>query len=342
MRHENFMHRCLELAQNGLGRTYPNPLVGSVIVHQDKIIGEGWHREAGSPHAEVNAVNSLKDHSLLGLSTLYVNLEPCSHFGKTPPCADMIVRLGIPKVVVGTEDPNPLVAGRGIRKLRESGIEVTTGILMDDCKELNRRFFKFQQKKRPYIILKWAESTDGFIAPLHEIGQPHWISNAYARQLVHRWRSEEDAILIGTQTILSDNPKLDVRDWTGKNPVRIVLGKRPLPERSNVLDGSVKTILITEKNNRPNTENLIFEVADFDRPVVPQVMDILYRHGLQSVIVEGGRQTLNAFIEAGFWDEARVFIGQTPLKNGVPAPQIPGAPVEHAEISGDQLLIFRI
>lgn len=224
--HEFYMKRCIELAKNGLGTTYPNPLVGSVIVHDGKIIGEGWHKKAGEPHAEVNAVNSVKDKSLLKEATIYVSLEPCSHFGKTPPCCDLIIANKIPNVVVGTVDPFAKVAGNGIKKLIESGKNVTIGILEDECNELNKRFFTFHQKKRPYIILKWAETTDGFIAPISkEEKSPVWITNPYSRQLVHKWRTEEQAILVGTNTVLDDNPKLDARDFSGNNPVRIVLDK---------------------------------------------------------------------------------------------------------------------
>jgi diaminohydroxyphosphoribosylaminopyrimidine deaminase / 5-amino-6-(5-phosphoribosylamino)uracil reductase len=224
--HQKYIKRCIELAKNGLGTTYPNPLVGSVIVYNEEIIGEGWHRKSGEPHAEVNAINSVKDKSLLSKSTIYVSLEPCSHFGKTPPCCDLIIANKIPNVVIGTIDPFAKVSGSGIKKLIEAGKNVTIGILEDECKELNKRFFTFHTKKRPYIILKWAESSAGFIAPIFkEKQEPIWITNSFSRQLVHKWRSEEQAILVGTQTVLDDNPKLNTRDWNGQNPIRIILDR---------------------------------------------------------------------------------------------------------------------
>ena len=226
--HEFYMKRCIELAKNGLGTTYPNPLVGSVIVHKGKIIGEGRHKKAGEPHAEVHAINSVKNKALLSESSIYVSLEPCSHFGKTPPCCDLIVKNRIPNIVIGTVDPNIKVAGNGIKKLTDAGATVTVGILEKECKKLNKRFFTFHENKRPYIILKWAESQDGFIAPSKNIRheqKPFWITNEFSRQFVHKWRSEEQAILVGTQTIIDDNPSLTVRDWVGKNPIRVVIDK---------------------------------------------------------------------------------------------------------------------
>ena len=226
MTHEIFMQRCIELAKNGLGTTYPNPMVGSVVVHQNKIIGEGWHKKAGEFHAEVNAIASVKNKGLLLESTIYVSLEPCAHFGKTPPCCDLILAQNIPNIVIGTLDPFEKVAGKSIEKLQKAGKNVITGILETACKDLNKRFFAFHQKKRPYIILKWAESADGFVAPLQkETQKPVWLSNPYSRQLVHKWRSEEQVILVGTNTVLSDNPKLNTRDWEGKNPTRIVIDR---------------------------------------------------------------------------------------------------------------------
>src|SRR5699024_7490427 len=219
-----YMKRCLQLAENGLGTTYPNPLVGCVIVWKDHIIGEGWHRKSGEPHAEVNAINSVKDKSKLREATLYVNLEPCSHYGKTPPCSDLIIEKELKRVVVGSTDPNPKVAGRGIAKLRQAGIEVATNCLETESQYLNRRFFTFQQQKRPYIILKWAQTRDGFIAPETQTsGKPFWITNPYSKQLVHKWRSEEEGILVGRKTAIKDNPQLNVRLWTGQNPTRVLI-----------------------------------------------------------------------------------------------------------------------
>lgn len=339
--HENYINRCIQLAKNGLGTTYPNPLVGSVIVHEGKIIGEGWHRKAGEPHAEVNAINSVKDKSLLAKATIYVSLEPCSHFGKTPPCCDLIIKHKIPNVVVGTVDPNSKVAGTGIKRLIENGCHVTVGILEKECNELNKRFFTFHNKKRPYIILKWAESTDGFIAPLtKEEKEPVWISNIYSRQLVHQWRSQEQAILVGTQTVLDDNPQLDVRDWTGENPIRIVLDRTgKINADYKVKDGNVKTIIITEQENLTFSDNHIYESVIFDKQLTKKITDILYKYGIQSIIVEGGKQTLQTFIDDNLWDEARVFIGNISLNEGIKAPLLNGIS-KTTEIKGDQLKLF--
>ncbi|WP_284651357.1 bifunctional diaminohydroxyphosphoribosylaminopyrimidine deaminase/5-amino-6-(5-phosphoribosylamino)uracil reductase RibD [Flavobacterium terrisoli] len=338
---EFYINRCIELAKNGLGTTYPNPLVGSVIVCDGKIIGEGWHRKSGEPHAEVNAINSVKDKSLLTKSTIYVSLEPCSHFGKTPPCCDLIIQHKIPNVVVGTIDPNSKVAGTGIKRLIENGCHVIVGILEDECNELNKRFFTFHNKKRPYIILKWAESKDGFMAPLTKAKkEPVWISNPYSRQLVHQWRSEEQAILVGTKTVLDDNPKLDVRDWTGENPIRIILDRTgKINEDYFVKDGQTKTIIITEQENLTFDENRIYESVIFDKQLTKNITDILYKYGIQSMIVEGGKQTLQTFIDDNLWDEARVFIGNISLNEGTKAPLLSGIS-KTTDIKGDQLKLF--
>lgn len=325
------MKRCMELAQNGLGTTYPNPLVGSVVVHNEKIIGEGWHRKAGEAHAEVNAVNSVKDKSLLKDATIYVSLEPCSHFGKTPPCCDLIIAHGIPNVVIGTTDPNIKVAGNGIKKLIESGKNVAVGILETECRELNRRFFTFHEKKRPYIILKWAESQDGFIAPASKDNrEPIWITNGYSRQLVHKWRGEEQGILVGTKTVIDDDPSLTVRDWSGKNPVRIVLDQNNrISKESHIFDNQSKTI--------------VYSAADIDyhKNIGIQVVARLYENNIQSVIIEGGRQTLQTFIDENLWDEARVFRGTVFLGNGTKAPLLNSKWENRQAILNDELLIFR-
>jgi diaminohydroxyphosphoribosylaminopyrimidine deaminase/5-amino-6-(5-phosphoribosylamino)uracil reductase len=337
------MKRCIALAKNGLGTTYPNPMVGSVIVHEGKIIGEGWHKKAGEPHAEVNAVNSVKDKSLLKKATIYVSLEPCSHFGKTPPCCDLIIKNKIPNVVIGTVDPNIKVAGNGIKKLIEAGIHVTIGILEDECNELNKRFFTFHQKKRPYIILKWAESQDGFIAPLKKTEKkPVWITNDFSRQLVHKWRTEEQAILVGTQTVIDDNPKLNARDWHGNNPIRIVLDpNNRIPKDNAVFDNQVQTIFITKSKNTPNKENTTFEVIDFKQNSIEQILNLTYKHQIQSIIIEGGLQTLQTFIDANLWDEARIFIGKTTFGKGICAPLLPKLKSEKHIIDTDELLIIR-
>ena len=322
--HEFYIKRCIELAKNGLGTTYPNPMVGSVIVHNDEIIGEGWHRKSGEPHAEVNAINSVKDKSLLSKSIIYVSLEPCSHFGKTPPCCDLIIKNNIPNVVVGTIDSFAEVSGNGIKKLIESGKKVIVGVLENECIELNKRFFTFHEQQRPYIILKWAESQDGFIAPISkEKQEPIWITNEISRQLVHKWRSEEQAILVGTQTVLDDNPKLDIRNWTGTNPTRIVLDRTgKISENYNVKDQKVKTIVLTEQENLPTSDNLKYENCIFDTNLVSSICKILYKNEIQSIIIEGGKQTIQSFIDANLWDEARIFKGPIFFKNGTKAPEI--------------------
>ncbi len=340
--HEKYIKRCIELAQNGLGTTYPNPMVGSVIVYEGQIIGEGWHKKAGEPHAEVNAVRSVKDKSLLKKATIYVSLEPCSHFGKTPPCCDLIIANEIPNVVVGTVDPNEKVAGKGILKLIEAGANVTVGVLEEECNELNKRFFTFHQKKRPYIILKWAESQDGFLAPEKVSSQdrkPIWITNPYSRQLVHKWRTEEQAILAGTQTVIDDNPKLNARDWSGNNPVRVIIDKNNrIEDNSFVFDDSVKTIIFSDESRKKPTENTQFEVIDFSKNIIPQILDILYQNQIQSIIIEGGRQTLQSFIDEDLWDKARIFIGKSSFINGTKAPIISRKNSTKTNILSDELI----
>ncbi|MDI1305786.1 MAG: bifunctional diaminohydroxyphosphoribosylaminopyrimidine deaminase/5-amino-6-(5-phosphoribosylamino)uracil reductase RibD [bacterium] len=348
--HEKYIKRCIELAKNGLGTTYPNPLVGSVIVYNDTIIGEGWHKKAGEPHAEVNAVNSVKDKSLLKKATIYVSLEPCSHFGKTPPRCDLIIKNKIPNVVIGTIDPNVKVAGNGIKKLIEAGIQVTVGILEAECHELNKRFFTFHEKKRPYIILKWAESQDGFIAPEEILRKtqndtekkPVWITNVYSRQLVHKWRTEEQAILVGTQTVIDDNPKLNARDWYGNNPIRLIIDQNNrIPEDSHIFDNETKTIVFSKLKTTIKKENTIFEVIDFNQNIAVQIIEVLYNHQIQSVIIEGGKQTLQTFIDENLWDEARIFVGNILFTAGTKAPILDKKPFEKYSIGNDELIISR-
>ena len=345
--HEKYINRCIELSKNGLGTTYPNPLVGSVIVYNDKIIGEGWHKKAGEPHAEVNAINSVKDKSLLSKATIYVSLEPCSHFGKTPPCSDLIVANKIPNVVIGTVDPNEKVAGKGISKLLEAGINVTVGILEEECNELNKRFFTFHNKKRPYIILKWAETADGFIAPNkllkeveHENLSPIWITNKYSRQLVHKWRTEEQAILVGTNTVLDDNPSLNARDYSGNNPIRIVLDKSgKITTKFHVKDNSIKTIILTETEMFQSSENCIYEKCCFDENLIDSILLVLVKHQIQSIIIEGGSLTIQSFIDKHLWDEARIFKGELVFKNGVKAPTIKRSSIKSQNhILSDELI----
>lgn len=343
MSHKIYMQRCLELAKNGLGTTYPNPMVGSVIVYEGKIIGEGWHQKAGTPHAEVHAINAVKDKSLLSKSTIYVSLEPCSHFGKTPPCSDLIIEYKIPKAVVGSLDPYEKVAGKGIEKLQKAGVAVTVGVMEKKCIALNKRFFTYHNLKRPFIILKWAESSDGFLAPEKKTEKkPVWITNPYSRQLVHKWRTEEQAILVGTTTVLEDNPQLNSRDWLGPNPIRIMidrLGK--ISTEYQVKNKLQKTIIFTEQKNSSYDENLIYENCIFDSLMPSKIIDYLYQTSTQSVIIEGGQKTLQTFIDANFWDEARIFKGTDSFEKGCKAPSISGKILAHKNSLNDQLLILK-
>ena len=338
---ETFMNRCLQLAKKGFPAALPNPSVGAVIVCNNKIIGEGFTAAYGGNHAEVNAINAVVDKSLLSKSTLYVSLEPCSHFGKTPPCADLIIAHKIPKVVIGITDSNEKVKGKGIQKLKNAGIEVELGVLENQCYESNRRFFTFQNKKRPYIILKWAESFDGFIAPEdQEIGKSFAISNEISRQLVHKWRSEEQAILVGTTTVLKDNPKLDARNWSGKNPVRVIIDKLgKISEHSFVKDNLVKTIFITENKNLISSENTSYEKCVFDERLVFSICEILYNHQIQSVIIEGGTKTIQSFVAANLWDEARIFRSNILLQKGIKTPIIKIQNFEKSIILSDELVV---
>lgn len=315
------MARCLEIAKSGLPWSIPNPSVGAVIVHNDLIIAEGYTSAYGGPHGEVNAFKQVKNPDLLPECTLYVSLEPCSHFGKTPPCCDLVISKGVKKVVVGMIDPFSEVAGKGIEKMRQAGIEVVVGVLEKQCWESNKRFFTYHQKKRPYVILKWAQTQNGYIAPLTKIeNKPVWITNTYTRQWVHKLRREEQAILVGTNTVLADNPKLDTRDYFGRSATRVILDRHlSLNTDLNIYDQSVKTILINEHKKEVN-QNIHFETMDFNSDRVNQILDILYQHKIQSVIIEGGTQTLQSFIDSNLWDEAHVCKGNTEFEDGIAAP----------------------
>ncbi|MDR6300336.1 bifunctional diaminohydroxyphosphoribosylaminopyrimidine deaminase/5-amino-6-(5-phosphoribosylamino)uracil reductase RibD [Mesonia maritima] len=341
--HEKYINRCIQLAKNAEGKTYPNPLVGSVLVYKNEIIGEGWHQKAGKPHAEVNAIHSVEDKKLLKKATIYVSLEPCSHFGKTPPCSDLIIEKGIKKVVIGTMDPFAKVAGRGIQKLMNAGCEVVLGVLEKECQELNKRFFTFHKKKRPYIILKWAQTKDGFIAPLQQNERkPVWISNEKSKQLVHKWRSEEQAILVGTNTAIKDNPKLNTRLVEGENPTRIVIDRNlKIPKNSHLFDGKISTFVFTENSSSKNQENLTFIPINFEENVPQQICDHLYQKEFQSVIIEGGQQTLQSFIDKNLWDEARVFTGSVFLEEGIKAPTFVGNKIASEEIGDNNLSIYK-
>ncbi|MDW5289427.1 bifunctional diaminohydroxyphosphoribosylaminopyrimidine deaminase/5-amino-6-(5-phosphoribosylamino)uracil reductase RibD [Formosa sp. PL04] len=328
--HEKYINRCIEIAKNGLGTTRPNPMVGCVIVHNNTIIGEGFTSPYGGPHAEVNAIQSVTDTSLLKSATLYVTLEPCSHFGKTPPCSDLIIKNDIPKVVIGMVDDNSLVAGQGIKKLEKAGCHVTIGVLEKECKAHHKRFFTFHNKKRPYIILKWAESADGFIAPKTKDEQkPVWITNTYSRQLVHKWRAEEQAILVGGHTVLQDNPSLTVRDWNGLQPTRIVIDTyNNLPNTYAVFNTTADTIRLTKNE------------LDFSKPLAFQICKHLHEHNITSVIIEGGSKTLQTFINENLWDEARVFYGTNQFTEGTKAPVITGQLISETKILNDTLKYY--
>ena len=332
------MRRAMELAQAGLGSVSPNPMVGCVIVHNGLIIGEGYHQQYGGPHAEPNAIASVKDQSLLGESTIYVTLEPCAHWGKTPPCANLLVEKKVRKVVIGALDTNPLVAGKGIQILRDAGIEIVSGVLEMEIRFQNRRFFCFMEKQRPYIILKWAQTADGFIA--RNNFDSKWISNSLSRQMVHRWRAEEDAIMVATNTARYDDPQLNVRDWTGSNPTRIVLDKnRSLDPNLKLFDQSQTTICYTADYSGKQ-ENLEF-VALGEKFGLNAILNDLYGRKIESIIVEGGAKLLQSFIEQNLWDEARVFRSQTVFGAGIEAPRFGGKILERRELTGDELTIFK-
>ena len=286
---EKYIARCIQLAKNGLCNATPNPMVGAVIVHNDTIIGEGYHIRCGEAHAEVNAIRSVKDESLLKESTIYVSLEPCSHYGKTPPCADLIINKGIPRVVVGCQDPFALVAGRGIQKMRDAGIEVKVGVLEEECRQLIRRFITFHTERRPFITLKWAESADGYIDLHRTGGQPYIFSSSLSSMLVHKRRAEHSAILVGRRTALLDNPSLTVRNWHGKSPVRLVIDKNlTLPKHLSLFDGSTRTLVFTQREDTPNLFQVEFIQLDFNRDILPQIFEVLYQEKLQTLMVSGG------------------------------------------------------
>jgi diaminohydroxyphosphoribosylaminopyrimidine deaminase/5-amino-6-(5-phosphoribosylamino)uracil reductase len=339
-----FMLRCLELASMAEGLTYPNPLVGSVIVHGGTIIGEGCHQKAGGPHAEVVAVDSVKNRDLLASSTLYVNLEPCSHFGKTPPCADMIIARGIPRVVAGTTDTSEKVSGKGIARLRSAGINVTLGVCEEECRRMNRRFFAFHEKKRPYITLKWAQSADGFIDRERPYGtppEPYWISGKPERVLVHRWRAAEQALLVGAGTVRADDPKLDVREWKGNNPVRIILsGSGILPENPALRESIGSNIVFTFSPEKISLPGAVVVKLNTREPAARQICDYLWLWGVQSLLIEGGASVINHFIRNGLWDEARIFYGKKSFTDGVRAPEITGTLLSKTDFSESCLSIL--
>lgn len=337
--HETFMQRCLDLALQGLGNVAPNPLVGSVVVHNGKIIGEGYHQKFGAAHAEVNAINSVTDKKLLSESTLYVNLEPCSHFGKTPPCADLIIEKKIPKVVVASFDPNPQVAGKGIHRLERAGVEVVSGVLQQQADYLNRRFFTFHTKHRPFIILKWAQSADGFMAA----NEPKqiWLSNEESKKLVHKWRTEEQGILVGSHTVAIDDCELTARLWKGKQPVRMVIDRQlSLPAAKKIFDAQATTLIFNEREDRQNETNHYIKI-DFSKNPLLHILSAIYQLGILSVIVEGGQETLQHFIAQNLWDEIRVFSTEQLLVRGKKSPSFKGISVSETSVENNGLQIYR-
>jgi diaminohydroxyphosphoribosylaminopyrimidine deaminase/5-amino-6-(5-phosphoribosylamino)uracil reductase len=333
------MRRALELARLGFGNVSPNPMVGCVIVHNGLIIGEGFHREYGGPHAEVHAVNAVENKALLSESDVYVTLEPCSHFGKTPPCADLLVEHKVNKVTISNNDPNPMVAGQGIKKLENAGIVVVEGILKEEGYDLNKRYFTSAEQNRPYVILKWAETADRFIA--RKDFDSKWISNEFSRKLVHKWRAQEDAVLVGKNTAKYDNPTLNVRDWEGNDPLRIVIDHElSLDHKLNLFNPKIPTVCYNLKKHE-ELKNLSFvklKKADF----IQKILTDLHQRNIQSLIIEGGALTITEFIQAGLWDEARIFQAETCFGDGIRAPQLSNAEFEGKEnIMGDTLTYFK-
>lgn len=332
-----FMKKCIALASKGIGYTYPNPLVGSVIVHNNKIVGEGYHAKYGESHAEVNAINSVANKELLRESTLYVNLEPCNHYGKTPPCTEAIINNNIKRIVIGSRDPNRLVNGSGIDKLRSNGCDVVVGVMEVECFDLNKRFFKYHEHKRPYIILKWAESKDGFISPLKSNQSPrkvNWISGEDSKKLTHKWRSEEHSILVGVQTVIDDNPLLTSRFVDGKNPIRLVLDPNSrIPIDSKVLSKTSKTIILSKKENNliPDyTKSLSFENIQL-------IVESLHDMKIQSVLIEGGTKTINHFLNNDLWDSIRVFKSNKNIKSGIKSPNVDLLKFSKSQVGNDIL-----
>jgi diaminohydroxyphosphoribosylaminopyrimidine deaminase / 5-amino-6-(5-phosphoribosylamino)uracil reductase len=339
---EQYMQRCLELAYNGISSVAPNPMVGAVIVKDDFIIGEGYHEKYGGPHAEVNAIHSVENKSWLRNSTMYVNLEPCAHFGKTPPCAELIKEVGIPRIVVGTSDPNPLVNGKGIRLLKEAGCQVLSGILEDSSKKLNQRFFHFYSNGRPYIILKWAETEDGFIdknRSADSLLQPNWITDDICRKLVHRWRTEEQAVMIGTNTALLDNPELNSRFWHGRNPIKLILDRDlKIPLTHNLFKTTTPMYLFNSLVTKQEGNNC-YQKIDFDH-LLDALVTFLKEKEIQSVLVEGGSKLIQSFIDKGIWDEARIFTGPFRFHEGTKAPVLTGTCILDDQISNSRLRIL--
>jgi diaminohydroxyphosphoribosylaminopyrimidine deaminase/5-amino-6-(5-phosphoribosylamino)uracil reductase len=341
MTDEIYIQRCIDLAQKGIRAVAPNPMVGCVIVVNDKIIGEGYHQRYGEAHAEVNAINNVANKSLLNKATLYVSLEPCSHTGKTPPCAELIIKSGIKKVVVGTQDPNPIVGGKGIEKLKNRGIEVKEGILQEQCLELNKRFFTYHEKQRPYVILKWAQTLDGFLDRIRddETQKINWISEPETKTIVHKWRSEEQSILVGRNTITNDNPSLTVRDYGGVNPIRLVIDSQlQIGGELNIYSKDAPTIVFNRIKNEIKNN---VEWVKIKETSTKNILEELYKRGIQSVFVEGGSRTLQYFIIDNVWDEARVVVGQKYFKDGYKAPIINKVPIKSIPFGKDVIHYYK-
>ncbi len=342
--HEKYMQRCLELAERGRNHVAPNPMVGCVIIRNGKIIGEGYHKQYGEAHAEVNAINSVKDKKQLKEATLYVNLEPCAHHGKTPPCSELIVRMGIPKVVIGCQDSFSEVSGKGIERMRQAKIDVKVGILENESRNLNRRFFTYHEKKRPYIILKWAQTLDGYMDVIRKPQNPigiNWITHPNLKLPVHKWRSEEAAIMVGSMTALNDNPNLGTREWYGENPLRILVNRdMDLPMDLQIFDNSIPTLVFTQ---HPNVDkaNLKFIYTDFSKNLHQQILDKLYSMEIQSVIIEGGQMLLQSFIDIGLWDEARVLVGDKSFGKGLSAPKLNARFTTSCRYENDTILFYQ-
>ncbi len=340
MKHENYMQRCLYLGRLGIPNAFPNPLVGCVIVHNEQIIGEGYHQQCGKAHAEINAIDSVKDKSLLKESTLYVNLEPCSHYGKTPPCTKRIIEMHIPKVVIGSIDCFEEVCGRGIRQMEAAGIEVISGILDKENRALNKRFYCFHEQKRPYIILKWAKSKDGFIdidrSKIAYDRKKHWISSRAAQQLVHQWRAEEMGILIGGKTANNDNPQLNTRLVKGRNPLRIVVcTQETLDEKLHLFQDGIPSLIFCSEEKYQDYKHLQFIKIPQGEDSISFVLSELHKRGIQSLIIEGGKKILESFIQSKQWDEARIIQGNTLFGSGLSAPKIRGTLQREEKIEND-------
>lgn len=339
MSHEEYMEIALELSQYGMGHVAPNPMVGCVIVHNDKVISKGYHTAYGEAHAEVEAIRYVEDKSILKECTLYVTLEPCAHFGKTPPCANLITEMGIPRVVIGTRDPFSEVNGRGIEHLKAHGVEVIEGRLEDECRFVNRRFFTFHEKKRPYIILKWAQTADGFMDKIREENErgSFPISSVESRKLVHQWRSLEQAILVGPTTALNDDPALTVRLVEGDNPIRIVIDEKGcLPEELQLFNNEARTIALVGNGVQARYN---CEILPLEKSGVEEWMRVLHEANIQSILVEGGAGILNTFIESGMWDEMRVFTSNNKIERGLKAPKQEGKAYSEKNIGEDLLTV---